>query len=94
MNRLLLTLLIVCVSACSTVSEKQRIAAQSFVSTSQSQKIECVPNFPCGIDSPFQQQAKLNFAQSSSSNPKHTLILPLLTSNGIALYCLAISIEI
>ena len=75
MNRLLLTLLVLCVSACSTVTEKQRIAAQTYVSTSQNQKIECVPNFPCGIESPFQQQAQQNYAQSSPSHPKHTLIM-------------------
>ena len=75
MNRLLLALLILCVSACSTVSQKQRIAAQEFVNNNQNQTVECVPDFPCGIESPFQQQAQLNFAQSSPSNPEHTLIL-------------------
>jgi putative cardiolipin synthase len=75
MNKLLLALLILSVSACSTVSEKQRYAAQAFAASIQDQQIVCVPDFPCGIDSPFQVQAQENYAQSSPDRPKHTLIL-------------------
>lgn len=75
MNKLFLAILILSVSACATVSQKQRVAAQQFVISNQNQKVECVADFPCGIESPFQAQAQENFAQSSPNRPKHSLIL-------------------
>ncbi|MBP7371082.1 MAG: phospholipase D family protein, partial [Arenimonas sp.] len=40
-----------------------------------SKALSCDPAFPCGIESPFQQQAKQNVADSQANQPKHTLIL-------------------
>ncbi|HWS40555.1 MAG TPA: phospholipase D family protein [Arenimonas sp.] len=75
MNKLLFAILVLCLSACASVNEKQRKSAQNFAISIQDQQIICVPDFPCGIDSPFQQQAQQNYTKSNSKQPKHTLIM-------------------
>jgi phosphatidylserine/phosphatidylglycerophosphate/cardiolipin synthase-like enzyme len=75
MNKLLFAILVLCLSACASVTEKQRNSAQNYAISIQDQQIACAPDFPCGVDSPFQHQARQNYAKSNKTQPKHSLIM-------------------